>query len=243
MALIRNSNSGASLKDAIVMNLGDLSREAESLVARAQTEAARIVAEAEARRAAMLETAGAEGFARGHAEGLARGSEEGSAAGHTQALAASAARLAELDVAWCRALASFAEERGRLLADARADVVRLAVMLAEKLTKRRLEIDPTLVIDQVSAVIRLIARPSRLTVRVHPADEALVREALPGLLASLPLAEHVGIVSDPALARGSCVATTAGGGVVDASITGQLDRIASELLPGRLEAEGAGRAA
>ena len=37
---------------------------------------------------------------------------------------------------------------------------------------------------------------------------------------------------DPKLERGSCIARTPGGGVIDASIRTQLDRIAEVLLPG-----------
>ncbi|MBM4108072.1 MAG: hypothetical protein FJ255_04580 [Phycisphaerae bacterium] len=231
MALIRGSNTGVSLKDAIALNLGDVTREAESVVARARQEAERVLADAAAQRRRMIESASAEGAALGHAEGLARGREQGSAAGHAQALAEFRQRLADLESAWGQTLGWLTGERARLLADARTDVVRLAARLAETLTKRRLDLDPALVIDQVEAVLRLVAKPTALRIAVHPEDERLLRDAMPGLLARLPMADHVDLATDASLRRGSCVATTVGGGTFDASIQGQLERIAEALLP------------
>lgn len=238
MGMIRQTASGPALKDAIVLNLGDLSREAHALAERARAEADRILAEARQERQRLIESASGEGYAKGHAEGLARGREEGLAAGKAEALTEYRERLGAIEAGWGEALSVFVGERGRLLAEARADVVRLAVLLAERLTKRRLELDPGLVVDQVESVLRLVARPTRLVIRLHPLDLPLVREAMPGLLSRLPMAEHVELVTDAALERGSCVATTAGGGMIEAAIGSQLERIAAELLPERGGAAG-----
>jgi flagellar biosynthesis/type III secretory pathway protein FliH len=238
MGMIRQTATGPALKDAIVLNLGDLSREAHALAERARAEADRILAEARQERQRLIESASGEGYAQGHAEGLARGREEGQAAGKAEALAEYRERLGAIEAGWSEALSAFVGERGRLLADARADVVRLAVLLAERLTKRRLELDPGLVVDQVESVLRLVARPTRLVIRLHPLDLPLVREAMPNLLSGLPLVEHVELVTDAGLERGSCVATTAGGGMIEASIGAQLERLAAELLPERGGAAG-----
>jgi flagellar assembly protein FliH len=236
--MIRRTESGSALKNAIVLNLGELSREARALTEQAREEAARIVEEAREERRRLIESASGEGFAKGYAEGLARGREEGLAAGKSESLAEFRERLGAIERAWGEALSAFATERTRLLADARTDLVRLAVLLAEKITRRRLALDPGLVLDQVEAVLRLVARPTRLTIRVHPLDLNLVREGLPALMARLPMAEHVELLTDAALERGSCVACTAGGGLIEASIEAQLERIAEELLPERTGAAG-----
>lgn len=238
MGMIRQAASGPSLKDAIVLNLGDLSREAQALAERARAEAERIVAEARRERQRLIESAASEGYAQGHAEGLARGREEGLAAGRAEAMAEYRAQLGAIEAGWGEALSAFVAERTRLLADARADVVRLAILLAEKVTKRRLDLDPRLVVDQVEAVLRMVARPTRLVLRLHPLDLPLVREAMPGLMSRLPMAEHVELVTDSGLERGSCVATTAGGGLIEAAIDTQLERMAAELLPERGGAAG-----
>lgn len=238
MGMIRQTASGPAFKDAIVLNLGDLSRQARALAEHARAEADRIIADARQERQRLIESASSDGFARGHAEGLAKGREEGLSAGRAEALAEFRQRLAAIESGWSGALEAFVSERAGLLAAARVDVVRLAILLAEKVTKRRLEIDPRLVVDQVESVLRLVARPTRLVVRVHPLDLPLVREAMPGLMSRLPVAEHVELLGDPGLERGSCVATTAGGGSIEATIDGQLERLAAELLPERAGAAG-----
>ena len=106
--------------------------------------------------------------------------------------------------------------------------------------KQIIEADPTLVIDQAGAVLSAAARSSRLVLRVHPDDVALVREALPSLKASTSRTEHIEVLTDPALPRGSCTAQSAGGGMADGAITTQLDRIAQALLVSRAEPSAAG---
>jgi valyl-tRNA synthetase len=70
-----------------------------------------------------------------------------------------------------------------------------------------------------------------MAVAVHPDDEPLAREALPELATRLAAAAHVEVASDASLERGSCIARTGSGGMIDASIRTQLGRIVEALLP------------
>ncbi len=98
---------------------------------------------------------------------------------------------------------------------------------------------PERVADQLGAVLGLLARPTRLMVRTHPEDAAILEQALPTLREKYRNATHVEIAPDESLARGSCVATTGTGGAIDASIQDQLARIVQTLLPGPVPDGGA----
>jgi flagellar assembly protein FliH len=235
MAVIRQAQADRIVKDAIVLDLGDLSRQGELIRARAQEQAEAILAEARAERERLLASAHAEGFARGHAEGMAKGIEEGTTQGRE---AAAAERRQELDAllrGWTEALRAFEQERDRLLREAREDVLRLAVMMGERITRRKIEVDPQVVVAQLEAVLALLAQPTRLSIAVNPEDEALAKEALPGLLDRFTCARHADLRADPSLPRGSCAATTQGGGRLDASIPTQLERMVAALLPAPTE--------
>jgi flagellar biosynthesis/type III secretory pathway protein FliH len=231
---LRQSEAQRIASEAIALDLGDLARQADALLARARAQAAGVVEQAQAQRAAIMrgieEQARKEGFEAGRGEGLATGK----VSGHAQALAESKAKLDALQQAWGRALAEFEGARAAMLEDAREDVLQLAVLLAQRVVKRSIEVDASLVKDQLAATLAMVARPTSLTVAVNPQDEPLAREAMAALATSMDSAKHAQISADAALARGSCVVRTAGGGVLDASIDTQLRRIAESLLPERL---------
>lgn len=233
MAVLRQGDSSRVASRATALDLGDLAAQAERVRALAREQAEATLRQAQSERERLLSTAREEGRKAGHAEGFSKGLDEGRAQGKLAAQQSHAASLAALESAWNTALEGFVQERDRILAEARQDVLRLAVVLAEKVTKRAIEVDPASAAAQLESVLALVARPTRLVVRVHPLDEPIVREALPGLLARFPAAQHVDFRGDDQLERGSCVARTEGGGWLDASVRTQLDRLAVALLPDR----------
>lgn len=234
MALLRQSEAQRIAGDAIALDLGDLARQGDALMARARAQAAALLEQAQQQRAAVMrgieEQARKDGFETGNREGF----EAGRLSGHAQALAESKAKLETLQQAWGKALADFEVQRAAMLEDAREDVLQLAVMLAQRVVKRAIKVDPTLVQDQLIATLAMVARPTALTVAVHPEDETLTRESLATLAISMDSAKHATLATDSGLARGSCVVRTTGGGMLDASVDAQLKRIAEALLPERL---------
>lgn len=227
MALIRRADTGQLAHDAIALDLGDLADEGEAIKHAARVEAQRIIDEANATRDRLIASAHSDGLAQGRAEGIERGRADGAA----RALAESRDQLERLDRAWTEAAERFERDRVAMLVEARRDVLELALRIAQRITHRAIELSPEIVADQLEAVLAALARPTRLTIAIHPDDEPIVRQALPGLVARCAHAEHVEVAVDPSLGRGSCVAQTAGGGIIDAAIDTQLDRIARELLP------------
>jgi len=232
MTLIKRADLDHTAHDAVPMDLGDLAHEGEAIKHAARVEAQKILDAAKTLREQLIATAHRDGLAKGRAEGLKRGQADGQA----QALREHAQRLEQLDQAWTETLERFEKDRVTMLVEARRDVLDLALRIASKITHRTIEHDERIVVDQLESVLAAIARPTHLTIAVHPDDEPLVREALPRLVARFAHAEHVEVTVDGALDRGSCVARTDAGGVLDASIKTQLDRIVRELLPGGDEA-------
>ncbi len=242
MALIKHSAAGALPRDAIVLNLAELSAQAAEITRQAQVRAAAIVAEAQAERRRLLDSATAEGFAAGDKAGREKGLAEGREQGLTEARATHAERLSALEAAWAAALERFEAAREPMLMHARADVLALALRMGERVTKRVVEVDPRVAAAQVRAVLEMIARPSRLTLRVHPGDLAEATREAAGLASRLASARHAEVVADDAVTRGSVVASS-DRGTIDASIETQLERIVAALLPGGAGARDAGPAA
>ncbi|MGD9689587.1 MAG: FliH/SctL family protein [Phycisphaerales bacterium] len=247
--MLKLPNPASLPKDAVVLDLGDLHRQGEAILAQARDRAGQIVAQARAERERLMATAAAEGRAAGHAEGLAEGRAEGRELGRTEALGEQRETLTRLAGAWTGVLERFVEQRERLLADGRREVVRLAAAIASRVVKRFVRLNPDVVVDQVGAAIAMVTRPARLVVAVHPEDRTMVEEALPAIAHAAQSARHVELVNDPALERGSCVARVldlvgadagagrgaageAAGGMIDATLRTQLDRMVEALLPG-----------
>jgi len=238
VGLIKREQFDPTREVGVPLDLGDLRRQGDELRRLAQEEAERILAEAHAERERIVANAAEDGHAQGLAQGLEEGRAQGREEGRAEALEQTKRELSELSTKWSEALRAFEVDRSEMLISARQDVLRLALLLAEKVIKRRVESDPRVVLDQLASVLSMISSPTRLTVRVHPSDGELARDALPDMLERCANAQHIEIVEDISLERGSCVAKTSGGGEFDASVRSQLDRIVEELMPHRMEAPG-----
>ena len=244
MALVRQANARELIREAIVLDLGDLRRHGEEIIASARAQAEGIVREAEgiirearAERERLVQGADKIGFEQGLARGFETGKAEGLQVGQQQgaqaALAAESEAIARLNTGWTAALDKFDIARDRMLAEGQRDVVKLACMIAGRVVKRAIELDGTIVTNQVGEVLSMVLRPTRLRLSVHPLDKPTVELALPTLAARFEGARNVELVGDEGVPRGSCVAQLAeSGATIDASIGTQLDRIVEALLPG-----------
>lgn len=235
MALIRQADRASIARDAVVLQLGDIKAQGDLLAKIARESAEHVVSQAKIERERLIadaaRTGHGEGYAKGHAEGLT----QGLAQGREQALVEFRERLGALDKAWSDAAQGFVARREGLVSDAKQDVVRLALQIAERVVRRTILASPDTVVTMVEAVLSTVSARTRMRVRLHPDDEPLVREALPALAQKLGSAgEHIELVRDATLSRGSVIAAPAdeSRSSVDASVETQLDRIAEALVPG-----------
>ncbi|MBY0308458.1 MAG: hypothetical protein K2Q09_06925, partial [Phycisphaerales bacterium] len=124
-------------RDAIVLDLGDLRRQATRLIDAARQEAIRIEQDAQSDRAQIIAGADKAGFDQGYARGLEEGHAAGLERGTVQALGSVSAELQRLTAGWAAALDGFIQTRERYLAEAQQDVVRLAARIASRVCKRQ----------------------------------------------------------------------------------------------------------
>ncbi|MHC4946879.1 MAG: FliH/SctL family protein [Planctomycetota bacterium] len=230
MALIKSANSDRYVRDAIVLDFGDLNRQAERVVSDAQQAAAAVLAEARAEAETLRRDAQEAGRAAGREQGLAEGREAGRAEGRAEVLETLRPQVEQVVAAWREALGGWDRERRTMRLEARRDVLAFALAFAEKLTRRRIDTDERVVADQLAGALALVARPSAVEIRIHPDDRPIVEEVLGGILAGVDGAAEATVRDAPDMTRGGCIVSTAGG-TVDASIETQVRRIVDTLLP------------
>lgn len=231
MALIRGASAVAAAKDAVVLNLGDIARQGEAIIAAAKKRAEGIVRDAEAERARLIAGAAEEGRAKGVAEGQAQGRAAGEKAGREAAQKERAAALAGIEKSWGDSLSAWEKARDGVNGEAKEAVVRLAMEIARRIVKKQVESDPTVALAQVEAALAVISRPTDLVVSVHPKDRAVVEAALPTLAKRFSGGKGVELADDESVGRGGCVVRSRGAlaGEIDATIATQADRIAEAL--------------
>lgn len=228
MGLIKSDNAPPTLSP---FSMRDIESQAHAIIVRAKQQAARILAEAQRIGEEMKQQAQQQGAIEGRALGLQEGTAQGQQAGKEQALAEHREALSRLIAALTAAVTEIDSSRRQLESQASADVVRLAVSVARKVTHRA-ALDPAVMTANVSEAMRLAIRASDVRIAVHPSQRKALDEALPHLRMNWPALKHVELVDDATLAPGGCRVFTAGG-VIDADLNGQIDRIAAELLPGQ----------
>ena len=77
MPILKQTQTAGAMKDAVVLDLGDLGRQAARLRMQAEAQAANIITDAEKKAAQLVENASGQGFEQGRAEGLEQGTREG----------------------------------------------------------------------------------------------------------------------------------------------------------------------
>lgn len=232
MALIPHAQADRLVRQAVPLDLTDLQRRADFLRREAEREAQVIVDRARQEAAELLERTREEGRAEGLEQGLREGLEKGAGEGRAEALRETGDLVERLSVSWAGALSDFEERREAMLTDARTDVLRLAIAIAEKITRRTIELDSGAAARQLEHALEMLTRPTQLRVAVHPGDVGSLREVLPSIVARFEQAMHAELIEDTTLSPGSVVLRTENGGVIDASIRTQFDRMVRELLPG-----------
>lgn len=242
MALIKNIQAKELVGGAVVMNLGDVRLEAEEILAEARREADLLIERAKTEARVLVDGAAERGHAEGRARGEAEGRESGLAAGTTDGHAAAEAShgqlLAAIADGWGSSLEAFLAGREQLREEARRDLLRLSIAIAERVLGRLPEHDPELVAGQVEAAVGMLAGATRLRIRINPEDRPIVDAHFHEATRSIGAASDMDVVleSDPAIVRGGCV-VSAGDGEVDARLDSQMSRIVNGLFPELLETQ------
>ena len=130
---------------------------------------------------------------------------------------------------WNDALAEAWSRRDAFLLRNEAELVRLAVAIAEKVVRRSVEADSDVVVQAVKEALKSVRGEKRITIKVNPSEEDVLREQVSSLRL---LGSEVGdlvIVGNPAIAAGGCIVESELG-VIDAQIDTQLASIEKALM-------------
>jgi flagellar assembly protein FliH len=163
-------------------------------------------------RIAELEGTHAEAEAEAHRKGLL----EGTQAARQAADAEQKILLERIS----RAIADVAGMRTRIRRDAEADLVKLSLTIARRITHRELSVDPDALLGVVRSALTKMTVGELIKVRLHPATVSTVRFQLE----SLKIPSTVEIEADPSLEPGDLFLETSGG-MLDASIDTQLREV------------------
>lgn len=227
MGLIKSEHAPARLKP---FSMSDIEAGARQMLIRARRQAEELLATAQQEAEELKRIAHAEGLAEGRIEGQAKGCDEGQKSGHEQALNEGRAQLSELMTTLGSMVGQLDAARQDMEAAALSEVVALAVAIARRVTKRRGELDPQVLIANLSDAMSLVVHASDVHLVVHPSQRAILEATLPKLQMKWPNLRHVVMDEDESLAVGGCRITTCRG-EVDADLGRQLDRIVAELMP------------
>ena len=205
MAVLKGQQAQRLTREAIVLNMGDLTRQAARILDAARADAARIVEQAKAEAAGLCSQASQQGREQGYAAGLEQGLKEGREQGKTEAKQEMKASLQHIEQTWTAMGQDWEMKRAALHREAKTDVIRFALRTAEVVVHRVIEVDPTVCVDQVAEALECVLDPTQVTVHIHPDDRPAMREALPELMRQFEAFSHMRIVDDPSVDRGGAV--------------------------------------
>jgi flagellar assembly protein FliH len=232
--VLKADQAAALPRGACSLDLRDIARQAEQIVAEARARADALLADARAEIERQRLAAHEEARLRGREEGLAQGRLEGREAALADAQAAFAAERAPLVDALTALLESFSASREQLLVAARQDVIVLAIAIAARVTGRlaaQAWASSAAAEEACEEALGLLSAASEPVVRVHPADLAAVEHHCARLAGSLKSAAGVRLREDESVGRGGIRLETADASV-DATLASRIERIADELVAG-----------
>lgn len=131
--------------------------------------------------------------------------------------------------------------RDKVLRESEDDLLKLAVSIARKIIQQEISQHPRILANIVAAVIADCSELERITIRLNPADYAIVAPDRQGFFGSLSPDTQVTLMPDENITPGGCIVDTTTG-TLDAQIETQLDEIYRRLMEERniVNAEEAG---
>lgn len=132
-------------------------------------------------------------------------------------------------VAFKSILGAFMSSEKRVFDALAPELIEIAIKIAEKIIKHQVNVDPQIVIDTVTDILRTIPKNEpKITIKAAPTQAQYVKDNLPQVINLLGIESKINILSDESIQEGSCILQT-NNGVVDASIESQIDIIQNAL--------------
>jgi flagellar assembly protein FliH len=211
-------------------SMADIERQAKATIIAARLRAERLIQAAQEEAENLKRQAHAQALVDGKKEGIAKGLEEGKKLGRDEALNEQRQALAQALTAMTQAADELNASRLHLESEARTAVIQLAIAIAERVTKRRGTLDPTLAQANVDEALRLVVTGTDIRIAIHPSQKDTLADTLPRLQAEWSQFKHIDLIADGTLTPGGCRIFTQSG-QIDADLNLQLQKIAEDLLP------------
>lgn len=178
--------------------------DSQALISEAQQRAIELISDAAANAQEIEDAARKTGFDSGQSDGQA----------------AAGAEVEEM-LTTMRGLVDVARaERHKIIEGAEPEIVRLAMMLAEKIVHQQITIDKNVVVSMARAAIARLVNRESVTVRVNPADIETIREHKEKMMNNTDV-ERLRVVEDQRVDRGGVVMETESG-TIDAKVATQI---------------------
>ena len=183
------------------------------------------------RRETPLSPAVAERVAALEKEAYGKGLVDGERAGEATA----ALRIDALTRHLSATIDQIASLRVGMMKKTERELVRLAVAMAERIVRREVQIDRSLLAAMAQVAIERLGENVAATIHLHPSDyDAVASRRDPAL------SQAVELVSDPTVEPGGCLVRSSFG-LIDAGIDTQIREVARALLGDEHDQEGGSR--
>ena len=227
MGLIKSTNVPTS---ASPFSMADVEKAAKGMLLRARQQADQLLAAAQVEGEKLKAEAKVQGMAEGMREGHCPRAGAGRKAGEQQALNEHKTQLQQAVAALNQAATTLNTSRGDLESAALQEVVKLAIAIARRVTKRQGLIEPQVFTTNLEEAMKLVVQQAGLRIVIHPSQRKTLDAALPKLGLKWPSLKHVEVVEDAEIAPGGCRIVTCQG-QINADLDVQLDRVVADLLP------------
>lgn len=207
-----------------VFSFTDLGKKRDDFVKKVQ-DRANMMVETAKKQADQIKTFAAK---KGYEEGFNKGLQEGLEKGREESIS-----KAEADTASLRSLLEnigneLQSHRELIRGQAETELLKLAVLVAEKILKHELKFEEIAARVNVREAIHLASERSHVRIFVSPDDLDMMKEFEPTLMREFADIEGIDFIADSEITRGGCIVATHSG-KVDMRIETQLAEIEKEL--------------
>lgn len=140
-----------------------------------------------------------------------------------------------------RTINSVIEDKNKILKNARGEILRLAMKIAEQILKSEISLNQAVCVNIVSEAISKITDKDRVIIKVNRADADFVRANKDRILSHMSDVKNLAIQEDPRIEQGGCIIETKMG-YIDSTVSTKLESIEKAIFKvyeeERLEDEG-----
>ncbi len=120
-------------------------------------------------------------------------------------------------------------EKEKWISDWETSVINLVILIAEKIVRKKLDLNPELSQEMIRGALELAAGQRHITVSLNPADVEILGDKSEEVVSVLAGCGQAEIRADESVSPGGCMIESRQG-TIDARLETQLERIAVELL-------------